>query len=613
MYFNKLPALENYIETKCPDIDLQIEYNAEATLDGESERRLRNGYGTDIITTTLPLGDVSRYVSDLSAESYASKYQSSIMRSLQIKGKTCFIPLPGLYYGYVYNTTLADRGGIAEAASQSELIAMLSKAKEQNLGVGSDGTLFGLPSTLSTVSNYFIGTTVPDFLALPEGILWIQDIKDHKGTFSGTMTHCLDQALALCDRGYLNPTELSGVGNETPLYERMLNGTMFMTYQNTKFLNILNNSDNEYEYAMIPFLSDQGNPSWTISTPEAYLAINKVLDEKGNEEKLEACQRIFSLLSTEEGQEIFISDNGAAKSYLIEYHADNARIPGGIGSCIENDYVYDLRISPNLLIYFGREMSDVLIGNLEMNEALAAVDDYFENGSETIEYDHKLIGVVASDLIYENYNVRREETCLGNLIADAVREMTNSDFSFVNGGAIRGSFYKGNVFGYDLDTVCPYPNKLVVLNADAATIRSMLENGISEIIRDNPVPSGRFLNVSGLCYSFEPPTDTNPAKLLDVTLPDGSPLDDDRQYTITVTDYMAGSSGYLDNNGDGYTMLNVFSDTAPLAENVTLVKKTDNTYADALQLYFTNHNDEAIEAKIEGRIQVVENGANEEK
>ena len=113
---------------------------------------------------------------------------------------------------------------------------------------------------------------------------------------------------------------------------------------------------------------------------------------------------------------------------------------------------------------------------------------------------------------------------------------------------------------------------------------------------------GRFLNVSGLKYSFTPPAEDVPAQLANVTLPDGSPLDENAVYTIAVTDYMAGSSGYVDNNGDGFTMLNVYSSDIPKAENVKLVRETEYTFQSILEEYIISHNDEEIASQIEGRI-----------
>ena len=179
-----------------------------------------------------------------------------------------------------------------------------------------------------------------------------------------------------------------------------------------------------------------------------------------------------------------------------------------------------------------------------------------------------------------------------------------AEMAFANGGSIRESLYEGEVLNLDMDIVCPYGNRIVVLDVDADTIWSMLENGISTMYQETNIPGGRFLNVSGLCYSFTEPDEEHPARLLSVTLPDGRELSKVDTYTIAVTDYMAGHSGYY-NNGDGYTMLNVYSDTEPLAENVRLMRETDLTYADAMRLYFQNRED-TVTVQIEGRITSVD-------
>lgn len=71
LYTLDLTHFEALVEETYPDIDLEVERNAVATIDGESERRLRTGHGSDIITTTMPTGDVYAYAMDLSAFEFA--------------------------------------------------------------------------------------------------------------------------------------------------------------------------------------------------------------------------------------------------------------------------------------------------------------------------------------------------------------------------------------------------------------------------------------------------------------------------------------------------------------------------------------------------------------
>ena len=79
LYTDDLPNVEKLVESVYTDIDFQIERNAAGTIDGEIERRLRNGHGSDIIASTLATGDVLNYLADLSADAYISSYQSGIM------------------------------------------------------------------------------------------------------------------------------------------------------------------------------------------------------------------------------------------------------------------------------------------------------------------------------------------------------------------------------------------------------------------------------------------------------------------------------------------------------------------------------------------------------
>ena len=263
MYSCDLKNFEKLVEETYPDIDLQVERNAEATIDGESERRLRSGHGTDIVTTNLPTGGVKDYVMDLSATAYASKYQAGITKSLQIDGKTRFIPMPGKYSGYIYNVSMAERAGVDFVpADNGSLLSVMDKVSEQGLGKEDlDNVMFAFSSMdLPTVSAYFIGTQIPDFLGLADGVTWRQKLTTHENGFADGMAHCIDVVSAMAERGYIDPSRLTGQkGNATPVLERMLNGTMFITYGTIDFFDDLNERSGEYEFAMLPFLSDRGN------------------------------------------------------------------------------------------------------------------------------------------------------------------------------------------------------------------------------------------------------------------------------------------------------------------------------------------------------------------
>lgn len=609
MYSVPLEHFEKLVEDTYPDIDLVIERNTSTTLNGDSERRLRNGHGKDLIVTTLPTGNVKEYVLDLSAEAYADKFQSTVMSSVKIDGKTCYLPLPGQYSGYILNRTLIEQMGKELPASTQDLKELLEEGKRNGIGIGEDSSMFGLITVdPAAVGSYIFGTQIPDFLGTRAGVEWSAGLDNGTAVFSGVWDHSLDGLLECVDKGYLNATAIAVTkGNATPVTHRMLTGSLLFSYGNVSLLTELNNRSDKNEYVMIPFLSDTGNKPWTFSIPDGYLAINKALSNgTEKEDVLAACHKILDLFSTQEGQDAWIEDTSSTTSYLTGYDGVKNEVPPGLNDCVKEGYVYNLQVPSNIIRYFGKNMISVLSGTITMQEALAAVDDYCLNGSEEEDYNQSVVGSIAEDMLYENFNTRFEETAIGNLVSDAIAEYTGADIAVANGGSIRASLYAGDVTGADLTAVSPYDNKIIVVEVEGQVIFEMLKNGISRLNQDNGFPGGRFLQVSGIRYSYRPMDGSLPGEIVSVTLTDGTELEPEARYTLAITDYMAGSSGYLDNNGDGYTMLNLYSDTVPKAPGIKLLKNTGVGYIEALKEYFYNHRDEEIHAKLEGRITMVD-------
>ncbi|MDO5142683.1 MAG: 5'-nucleotidase C-terminal domain-containing protein [Eubacteriales bacterium] len=612
MHFNKLPTLEALVEHIYDDIDLVVEQNASATLDNESERRLKNGHGSDLIMTTLPGGAVRDYTYDLSAEDLVLNYSSAVMKTLLVDGQTHYVPLPGQYYGYVVNKTLVEELGFDLPQNDQQILAILQAAKDKGVGVGSNGDSIGFYNIgESYLANQIFGNYVPDFLALPEGVIWLEELQEGKATFSGHMEPAMDLLLRCIEQGYFDPgTNLSSTSvmtsskNAVHVLDRLLDRTMVLAYGSTELYQNLAAAESDDEFTMIPFLSRAGRAGWLVSIGNGYLAVNQALAAPGQEQKLDATLRVLALLSTEKGQRALMQDSRAVVSYLKADVGATHDLPADIRDTVDNGYVFDATLPNDLVQYFGRQMSMVIAGRATLSAAMSAVDNYNRNGLDTADQASTIVGQVASDLLYANYNTRREETALGDLIADAVRHYTGAEIALVNGGGIRSSLYAGDVWDADLAAVCPYNNKIITVEATGEALRKALANGISQTDRGRDIPGGRFLQVSGLHYTYRPMQGDAPSELLAYTLPDGSALDDRHSYLVAITDYMAGASTYAEGNGDGYVMFNVYDDTLP--KGVELVTETGGTYRDALKSYFAAHPGQAIAPTLEGRITVAD-------
>ena len=164
-----------------------------------------------------------------------------------------------------------------------------------------------------------------------------------------------------------------------------------------------------------------------------------------------------------------------------------------------------------------------------------------------------------------NSSGRTCESLIGNVTTDAMRTTYGTDFAITNAGGIRADLTcpeidsptdfcppftpppfpitDGQVVG-----VLPFGNFAVTLEVNGAELKSMLERGVSSV----ETGSGRFAQVSGLCFSYN--IDAAPGSRVTSAFRqagDGSctgsavDLSAGTTYTLVENDFMV-------NGGDGY-------------------------------------------------------------
>lgn len=146
------------------------------------------------------------------------------------------------------------------------------------------------------------------------------------------------------------------------------------------------------------------------------------------------------------------------------------------------------------------------------------------------------------ELSSERLLVRRNESELGNLAADAFRWAAKSDIAIVNGGGLRADLPKGDVRKRDIMAIFPFGNTLRVAEVKGSAIRAMLEHSVEYY----PASFGGFLDVSGLTFSYDP-TQPGGHRVKEISI-GSQPLDDNKTYTIALADFQT-------YGGDDYTML----------------------------------------------------------
>ena len=189
---------------------------------------------------------------------------------------------------------------------------------------------------------------------------------------------------------------------------------------------------------------------------------------------------------------------------------------------------------------------------------------------------HTDVELVVNDPVLTDVRiVRRMETNLGDLCADAYRAMGETDVAFVNGGGVRASIPAGDITFGQIIKVHPFGNALCVVEATGEEIMDALEFSVSKL----PGEFGGFLQVSGLKFDIdmnvESPVKTDEkgmfvsvegerrVKDLEVLQADGTyaPIDPEKIYTVACHNYL------LKDMGDGYTM---FADNNLLRDSVMI-------------------------------------------
>lgn len=177
----------------------------------------------------------------------------------------------------------------------------------------------------------------------------------------------------------------------------------------------------------------------------------------------------------------------------------------------------------------------------EDTEMVKAIHIYDEELSKELDNP---VGDSKVELDAVQANNEKQETNLGNFVADAFRQATGADVAIVNSGSIRSNqvYPVGSIKKREVLAILPFENPIVKISVPGSVIREALEHGISRV----GAADGRFPQVSGIKFSYDT-TKPPGSRISEITI-GNKPLDEKKMYTLAGNDYV--TSG-----GDGYLML----------------------------------------------------------
>ncbi len=230
----------------------------------------------------------------------------------------------------------------------------------------------------------------------------------------------------------------------------------------------------------------------------------------------------------------------------------------------------DLLIDPKTKKIAGYEgqLVDLLSEEIESDTQMMRILDKWEEITQR-GFD-EVIGYSNEELARAGF----EETGIGNLITDAMRERFTADIAIHNSGGIRANIPKGDITYRDCYNVDALSNTVVVMNMTGEVLLEVLEVGYNG--------HHAIFQVSGikLKYNSKKPIGQ---RIIDVVTQDGAEIDPNKVYRVVTNSYLAAGGGE-------YAVFKKASDT----------EDTFHYMRNIIAEYMKKHS--PIEAPIQGRI-----------
>jgi 5'-nucleotidase len=229
-----------------------------------------------------------------------------------------------------------------------------------------------------------------------------------------------------------------------------------------------------------------------------------------------------------------------------------------------HDHFYDCRIENGVaLLKSGVDFQQLTVLKITLLEGFKpqfqiTTHDIFEKDypedPEVAEYVkevsgelEKKMGKTVANLVCEIDTrtplIRRKESPIGNLIADALNGCSGTDLAFINGGSIRSDavYPAGHFKLKDLMSIFPFEDVCVGIEVTGQDLMDALENSVSRV----PEEEGKFPVLSGgvkvvFDSSLEPGSRIKSAEL------NGEPID-------LLKTYKVATKAYMNDGKDGYT------------------------------------------------------------
>lgn len=134
---------------------------------------------------------------------------------------------------------------------------------------------------------------------------------------------------------------------------------------------------------------------------------------------------------------------------------------------------------------------------------------------------------------------------LGPLVADAYREHFDTQLGWQNGGGQRADMKEGTLTRRDAQSVLPFGNSPIAIQATGAQIKDALEKGIES----NPDGGNGFPRTAGFTFEYDLSAPFG-ERVSAIKLDDGTPMEMESTYSLAISNYVVNGGDKVDSFAD---------------------------------------------------------------
>ncbi len=581
-----MDRVEEYIRRTMPNVTIESTYEIGPKMENAQLAAVRSGGGPEILYTQDYYTYVQNgYLTDLTSEPFLKNYMISALNDAEVGGKVYALPAGNGYIsGLMVNKRVLKELGYDLPGTQDEFIELCRRIQARREETGVRAYAFGmLYNEMSALG------AMPFFLDAYTDSAYVQWLTRYRRdpsavsfdnpAFTRVMGELEElKKLGLCqDSDFL--TSDSQNLQEVIRGDAVMCSVSYVDYavrfegkitdvDSVPSFRVAKDGQHIYvsadDFAFIPYMGKTKEDRWLATNGDWYLGINANITDEAT---LKASRLYLEYVASTEFAPEYYSASVPAGSTTY-YRRDDALEYGFFkdshpevyqclteNSVIKNPYqfygssLFTFALRHSLCdqkYYAGLDgpSSYAKIGGME--NILAALEEYRTTGRNCYEAPDHVVGKTEKAYNYVRIYSRSNESALGNLLADAMREYTGADLAAVNAGALTAGIEAGEITESDLATAMLYglSNHVVTVRCKGANLISILStNNLTNTVRaDQSGVFGGMVIPSGFSYTitYEPVGGNEygeKARVSDVRLTNGAPLDPDAWYTVATTDY----------------------------------------------------------------------------